>query len=54
MATSKTWTRTQKNMDPEKHGINMGLKNISAFREFNKANVQCDLLFKSLCTNIDI
>ena len=23
-------------MDPEKHEINMGLKNMSAFREFNK------------------
>ena len=30
-------------MDPEKHGINMGLKNISALREFNKENAQCDL-----------
>ena len=32
----------------------MGLKNISAFRKFNKGNVQCDLEFKSLCTNLDI
>ena len=45
-ATSKTWTRTLdleksgpwktwilKNMDPEKRGINMGLKNMSDFRE---------------------
>ena len=41
-------------MHPEKHGINMGLKNMSAFREFNKENVQCDLQIKSLCTNFDI
>ena len=54
-ATSKTWTRTQKsldpekpvpgktwtlknlrtlkNMDPKKHGINIGLKCMSDFRE---------------------
>ena len=38
---SGPWTR--KNMSPEKHGINMGLKNISAFRKFNKENTQCDL-----------
>ena len=25
-ATSKTWTRTQENLDPEKHGI-YGIKN---------------------------
>ena len=37
-----------KNLDPEKHGINMGLKNMSAFREFNKENAQCDLPFKNL------
>ena len=42
-ATSKTWTWTQKNLDPEKHGINMGLKNMSACREFNKENAHCDL-----------
>ena len=30
-------------MNPEKHGINMELKNMSAFREFNKENAQCDL-----------
>ena len=53
-ATSKTKTRTLKNMDPEKDRINMGLKNMSAFREFNKENVQCDLHFKSFCTNFDI
>ena len=41
-------------MDPGKYRINMGLKNMSAFREFNKENVQCDLQFKSLCTNFDI
>ena len=27
----KTWTL--KNLDPEKHGINIGLKNMSDFRE---------------------
>ena len=48
-ATSKNWTqildpdyekpgpgprtRTLKNLDPEKHGINMGLKNMSDFRK---------------------
>ena len=37
----KPWT--QKNMDPEKHRINMGLRNMSAFREFNKENMKCDL-----------
>ena len=39
----KTWIL--KNMDLEKHWINMGLKNKSAFREFNKGNVWCDLKF---------
>ena len=48
LATSKTWTRTPdsdpekprpkktwtlKNLDPEKHVINMALKNMSDFRE---------------------
>ena len=32
--TSKTWTRTLKNMDPGKHGIYMGLKNMSDFRQY--------------------
>ena len=27
-------------MDPEKHGINMGLKNMTGIREFNKENAQ--------------
>ena len=31
-ATSKTWIRTL-DLDPEKHGIDMGLKNISDFVE---------------------
>ena len=30
-------------MDPEKHGINMGLKNMSRIREFNKENAQDNL-----------
>ena len=34
-------------MDPEKHEINKGLKNVSNFREFHKDHAQCDLLFKS-------
>ena len=49
MATSKTWTQTLENLNPEspglwktwtlknmeseKHGINMALKNMSDFRE---------------------
>ena len=32
-ATSKTWTQTLKNTDPGKHGIYVGLKNMSDFRE---------------------
>ena len=36
-------------MDLEKHGINMGLKNITAFTEFNKENTQCDLQFSKTC-----
>ena len=36
----KTWTL--KNMDL-RNGINMGLKNMSAFREFNNENAQWDL-----------
>ena len=27
-------------MDPEKYGINMGLKNMTGIREFNKENAQ--------------
>ena len=34
-ATSKTWSRTLKNMNPEKHRIIMGLKNMSGFRVWN-------------------
>ena len=30
-------------MDPEKYGINVGLKNMAAFTELNKENGQCDL-----------
>ena len=37
---------TLKNMNPEKHGINMGLKNMSAFRKSNKENTQCDFSLK--------
>ena len=45
----KTWTL--KNLDPEKPGINIGLKNMSDFREFYEDHKQCELLFKSSCTN---
>ena len=40
-ATSKTCTKTLKNLDPGKHGIYMGLKNMFDFRElcFNKIYV---------------
>ena len=37
------WTQTLKNLDPEKPGINIGLKNMSDF-------TQCELLFKNSCT----
>ena len=30
---SGPWTQTLKNLDPEKHGINIGLKNMPGFRE---------------------
>ena len=32
----------------------MEVKNMSAFREFNNENAQCDLWFKSLCTNFNM
>ena len=37
---SKTWTRTQKNLDPEKPGINIVVKNMSDCRDlcFMKTN----------------
>ena len=41
-------------MPPEKHEINMGLENMSAFREFNKENARCDLQFKGLRTHFNI
>ena len=44
------WTRTME-PDPEKPGINIGLKNMSDFREFYEDHRQCELLFKSSCTN---
>ena len=62
MATSKTWTRTLKNLDPEKPGPSNTwiLKNMEwcfmflcfMFYEvmFYKHHAQCDLLFKSSCT----
>ena len=45
------WTRT---LDPEKPGINIGLKNMYDFRELYEDHTQCELLFKSSCTNTDI
>ena len=40
--TLKTWTL--KYMNPEKHGINMGLRNMSDLRViFYKGHAQCDL-----------
>ena len=30
-------------MDPVRNGISMELQNMSAFTEFNKKNIQCDL-----------
>ena len=45
----KTWTL--RNLDPEKHGINVGLKNMSDLQElFYKDHAECDFLFKSLYT----
>ena len=44
--TREIWTLKclgLKDIDPEKHGIDMGLKNMTAFRVSNKENVQCDL-----------
>ena len=46
MATSKTWIRTLKKLDPEKHEINMGLKKCQALENcFRKTmrNVSCSL-----------
>ena len=37
---SGPWTRTLKNLDPEKPGINIGLKNISDFRELCFIRIQ--------------
>ena len=33
-------------MDPEKYGINVGLKNMAAFTELNKENAKCDCSLK--------
>ena len=65
LATSKTWTWTLdphleksgprktwtlKNMDPEKHGMNMGLKYVTFFTTFYKdyRNVICCLKLRLL------
>ena len=62
MATSKAWTQTLdpdpekpgpwktwtlKNLDPEKHGINMGLKYMSHFRELRFVKTMRNVI----CTN---
>ena len=48
----RSWTPTLKNLDPEKTGINIGSKNMSDFRElFYEDHTQCELFFKSSCTN---
>ena len=55
-ATSKTWTWTLKNMDHEKHGINMRLKNMLPLENLMKkmCNVICSLNVCVMCTNFDI
>ena len=45
MATSKTWTRTLKNLDPEKPGINIGLKNVSDFTELCFIKTMCNVIY---------
>ena len=34
-----------KNMDPEKHGMNMGLKTMSGFRELYFIYTLCNVIF---------
>ena len=43
----RPWARTLKNLDPEKHGINMGLKNMSHFRELSFVKTMHNVI----CTN---
>ena len=38
----KSWTLTK--MDPEKHGINMGLKNMPDFRDLNFIKTTCNVI----------
>ena len=45
MVTSKTWTRTLKNLDPEKPGKNIGLKNMSDFRELCFIKTMCNVIY---------
>ena len=52
MVTSKNLSLFLKKFGPQKpwilrNGINTGLEKMSAFRELNKENVQCDLYFKN-------
>ena len=57
LATSKTWTRTwtQKNLDPEKHGINIRLKNMSDFRELFFIKTMRDVIYSlKVCVLTDI
>ena len=39
------WTRTMKNLDPEKHGINIVLKNMSDFRELCFIKTVCNVIY---------
>ena len=50
----KTWTLKSlgsKNMDPEKHGINMGLKNLSDFTELNLIKTMRNVIWINSFTN---
>ena len=44
-ATSKTWTETVKYLDPEKHGIDIGLKYMSDFRELCFIKTMCSVFY---------
>ena len=44
-ATSKTWTGTVKYLDPEKHGIDIGLKYMSDFRELCFIKTMCSVFY---------
>ena len=49
----KAWTL--KNLDPEKHGINMGLKNMSFFRELRFIKTMRNVIYHlKVCVLTDI